>query len=95
MSEEGAEPLSPAPLQVLHLDPAFAVVDKPAGLMVHDSALARGETDFAADRLRAQFGRPVFLVLPENPIGGAGKTIRLLTAEMKASGTPTREAAGT
>jgi hypothetical protein len=39
--------------------------------------------------------RPVFLVLPENPIGGAGKTIRLLTAEMKASRTPTREAAGT
>jgi tRNA pseudouridine65 synthase len=30
--------------------------------MVHDSALARGETDFAADRLREQFGRPVFLV---------------------------------
>ena len=62
MSEEGAEPLSPAPLQVLHLDPAFAVVDKPAGLMVHDSALARGETDFMADRLREQFGRQIFLV---------------------------------
>ncbi|UJB21956.1 pseudouridine synthase [Lysobacter gummosus] len=30
--------------------------------MVHDSALARGETDFAADRLREQFGRPIFLV---------------------------------
>ena len=30
--------------------------------MVHDSALARGETDFAADRLRAQFGRPIHLV---------------------------------
>ena len=26
------------------------------------SALARGETDFAADRLREQFGRPIFLV---------------------------------
>lgn len=51
-----------ADLRVLHRDDAFAVVDKPAGLMVHDSALARGETDFAADRLRAQFGRPVFLV---------------------------------
>ena len=47
---------------VLHADDRLAVVDKPAGLMVHDSALARGETDFAADRLRAQFGRPVFLV---------------------------------
>lgn len=49
-------------LAVLHRDERLAVVDKPAGLMVHDSALARGETDFAADRLRAQFGRPVFLV---------------------------------
>lgn len=49
-------------LPLLHLDESFAVVDKPAGLMVHDSALARGETDFAADRLRAQFGRPIFLV---------------------------------
>jgi len=38
------------------------VVAKPAGLMVHDSALARGERDFAADRLREQFARPVFLV---------------------------------
>ena len=62
MSEGGAEPLPPAPLPVLHLDPAFAVVDKPAGLMVHDSALARGETDFMADRLREQFGRQIFLV---------------------------------
>ena len=49
-------------LAVLHRDAWLAVVDKPAGLMVHDSALARGETDFAADRLRAQFGQPVFLV---------------------------------
>lgn len=49
-------------LPVLHQDRWLAVVDKPAGLMVHDSTLARGETDFAADRLRAQFGRPVFLV---------------------------------
>lgn len=51
-----------APLQVLHLDEDLAVINKPAGLMVHDSALARGETDFAADRLRQQFGRAVFLV---------------------------------
>ena len=49
-------------LSVLHRDERFAVVDKPAGLMVHDSALARGETDFAADRLREQFGKPVYLV---------------------------------
>ncbi|MFC0676258.1 pseudouridine synthase [Lysobacter korlensis] len=52
----------PAALPVLYADDALAVIDKPAGLMVHDSALARGETDFAADRLREQFGRPIFLV---------------------------------
>ena len=52
----------PAGLPVLWSDERLAVVDKPAGLMVHDSDLARGETDFAADRLRGQFGRPVFLV---------------------------------
>ncbi|MFP7723230.1 pseudouridine synthase [Lysobacter sp. A3-1-A15] len=49
-------------LEVLYRDDCLAVVDKPAGLMVHDSALARGETDFAADRLREQFAKPVFLV---------------------------------
>lgn len=49
-------------LRVLYADDALAVVDKPAGLMVHDSALARGETEFAADRLREQFGKPIFLV---------------------------------
>lgn len=55
--------MSDAPaLPVLYADDALAVVCKPAGLMVHDSALARGETDFAADRLREQFGKPIFLV---------------------------------
>jgi tRNA pseudouridine65 synthase len=49
-------------LDVLYRDEFLAVVDKPAGLMVHDSKLARGESDFAADRLREQFGRPIFLV---------------------------------
>ena len=50
------------PLPVLYRDDCLAVVDKPAGLMVHDSALARGETDFAADRLREQFDKPIFLI---------------------------------
>ena len=49
-------------LQVLYADESLAVIDKPAGLMVHDSKLARGETDFAADRLREQFGKPIFLI---------------------------------
>jgi tRNA pseudouridine65 synthase len=50
------------PLQLLHVDDTLAVVDKPAGLMVHDSKLAGGESDFLADRLREQLGRPIFLV---------------------------------
>jgi tRNA pseudouridine65 synthase len=55
-------PIETGMLPVLYRDDRLAVVAKPAGLMVHDSALARGETDFAADRLREQFGRPIFLV---------------------------------
>ncbi|MDQ3617467.1 MAG: pseudouridine synthase [Pseudomonadota bacterium] len=54
--------ISSTALPVLYADATLAVIDKPAGLMVHDSALARGETDFAADRLREQFGKPIFLV---------------------------------
>jgi tRNA pseudouridine65 synthase len=49
-------------LTILYEDASLAIVDKPAGLMVHDSAMARGETEFAADRLREQFGKPIFLV---------------------------------
>lgn len=49
-------------LDILYRDDVIAVVDKPAGLMVHDSALARGETEFAADRLREMFGGRIHLV---------------------------------
>lgn len=49
-------------MDVLYRDAALAVVSKPAGLMAHDSALARGETDFAADRLREHFGQPIHLI---------------------------------
>ena len=55
-------PASEQHLKVLFADDHLAVIDKPAGLMVHDSKLARGETDFAADRLREQFGKPIFLI---------------------------------
>jgi tRNA pseudouridine65 synthase len=51
-----------APLPILLLDQDFAVVAKPAGLMAHASPMARGETDFLDERLRAQFDRPVHLV---------------------------------
>jgi tRNA pseudouridine65 synthase len=64
-SDAGVAAVSPGVaegLQVLHQEDGFAVVDKPAGLMVHDSKLARGETDFAAHRLQQQFGRAIHLV---------------------------------
>jgi tRNA pseudouridine65 synthase len=51
-----------APMDVLYQDAWLAVIAKPAGLMVHDSKLARGETEFLADQLRAQFDRPIFLI---------------------------------
>ena len=50
------------PIPVLYRDAQLAVVAKPAGLMVHDSKLARGEDDFLADRLREQFGQAIFLI---------------------------------
>ena len=61
-SPEVVSPEAAVPLQLLHADDALAVVNKPAGLMVHDSKLAGGESDFLADRLREQLGRPIFLV---------------------------------
>ncbi len=48
-------------IEVLYEDRWLAVVDKPAGMMVHDSKLARGEQEFLADHLRDQFGRQIFL----------------------------------
>jgi len=61
-ADQPPAPAAPPPIPVLFQDEYLAVVDKPAGLMVHDSKLARGEDDFLADRLREQFGCPVFLV---------------------------------
>jgi tRNA pseudouridine65 synthase len=49
-------------VETVYCDDYLAVVDKPAGLMAHASAMARGEEDFLVDRLRVQFGKPVFLV---------------------------------
>jgi tRNA pseudouridine65 synthase len=52
----------PEAIAVLYADELLAVVDKPAGLMAHASAMARGEDDFLVDRLREQFGRKVHLI---------------------------------
>jgi len=56
------EPEDSLALPLRYRDEVLAVVDKPARLMAHDSALARGESDFLSDRLRKQFGRPVSLI---------------------------------
>jgi tRNA pseudouridine65 synthase len=62
MIESPPTPPADAPVPLLYCDDVLAIVNKPAGLMVHDSKLAGGELDFLADRLREQLGRPIFLV---------------------------------
>jgi tRNA pseudouridine65 synthase len=52
----------PLPLRLLHADDALVVIDKPAGLLVHRSALDAHETRSAADLLRAQLGAPVWML---------------------------------
>ena len=49
-------------IDVLFADAVLAIVHKPAGLMAHASAMARGEDDFLDERLRTQFGKPIHLV---------------------------------
>ncbi len=49
-------------IEVIYRDEYIAVVNKPAGLMAHSSALARGEDDFLHDRLREQFGCKIYLI---------------------------------
>jgi tRNA pseudouridine65 synthase len=51
-----------APLRILHADDALVVIDKPAGLLVHRSALDAHETRTAADLLRTQLGAPVWML---------------------------------
>lgn len=49
-------------IEVLYRDEFLAVVNKPTALMVHDSKLAGGESEFLADQLKAQFAQNVFLI---------------------------------
>ncbi|KAA0013143.1 pseudouridylate synthase [Billgrantia pellis] len=49
-------------LRILHRDDYLVAVDKPAGLLVHRTALARGEREFLLQRLRNQLGRRVYPV---------------------------------
>lgn len=54
--------LSNTALPVLYRDDRLIAVHKPAGLLVHRSALDRHETRFALQMLRDQIGRQVFPV---------------------------------
>ncbi|MBU2277520.1 MAG: tRNA pseudouridine(65) synthase TruC [Gammaproteobacteria bacterium] len=49
-------------LSILYLDDFLAVVDKPAGMLVHRSFLDKHETLFVMQTLRNQLGRHVFPV---------------------------------
>ncbi len=52
----------PDTLPIVYQDDALVAVRKPSGLLVHRTALARGETRFALQLLRDQLGRHVYPV---------------------------------
>ena len=49
-------------LRILYQDEHLVAVHKPSGLLVHRSALARGETQFLLQQLRDQLGQRVYPV---------------------------------
>lgn len=55
-----ADPAPAVPLRLLHLDDDLVAVDKPAGLLVHPSALDAHEAHTALQRLRDQLGQRVW-----------------------------------
>jgi tRNA pseudouridine65 synthase len=48
-----------APLRLLHVDDELVAIDKPAGLLVHPSALDAHEARNALALLHAQLGLPL------------------------------------
>jgi len=56
LSLAGEEAAPPPPLTVLHEDDALLAIDKPAGLLVHRTALDHHERDTVIERLRRQRG---------------------------------------
>lgn len=52
--------LSAPTLPIIYQDPYLIAINKPAGLLVHRSALAKGERFFAMQLLRDQLGQHVF-----------------------------------
>jgi len=51
----------PATLDIVYEDDWLLAVNKPAGLLVHRSGIAAGETDFLLDRVQAHAGAAVYL----------------------------------
>ncbi|WP_255370360.1 pseudouridine synthase [Roseateles sp. YR242] len=76
---DAAQPRAPLPL--LHLDAHLAVVNKPAGLLVHRTALDAHEQDAALQRLRDQLGQPVWPVHRLDR-GTSGVLVFALSADM-------------
>ncbi|WP_397534429.1 pseudouridine synthase [Roseateles sp.] len=68
-------------LNILHLDEQLAAIDKPAGLLVHRSALDAHEQHFALQMLRDQLGRPVWPVHRLDK-GTSGVLLFALSAEV-------------
>lgn len=59
-------------MHILHLDSHLVVVNKPAGLLVHRSAIDRRETRFALQEVRDRIGRRVYPVHRlDKPTSGA------------------------
>ncbi|MCZ4303639.1 pseudouridine synthase [Zoogloeaceae bacterium G21618-S1] len=55
-----AAPAADAPLEILYRDDTLVAIHKPAGLLVHRTALDRHETRFAVQLLRDQIGQHVW-----------------------------------
>jgi tRNA pseudouridine65 synthase len=48
-------------IEIVYEDAVLLAVNKPAGLLVHRSAIAADETDFLLERVQRQVGSPLFL----------------------------------
>lgn len=59
---ENLEEFGPERLEIIYQDKDLVVVNKPAGLLVHKSAMDRHETQFALQMTREQIGQRVFPV---------------------------------
>src|SRR5574343_1301780 len=68
-------------LNILYADDYLALVDKPAGRLVHRTGLDAGEKHFALQMLRDQLGRPVWPVHRLDK-GTSGVLLFALSAEM-------------